>query len=408
MAESGAPSSGQTGAEGADPPERARSEAGGSSSVLTSLMPLFTALGTGIGLLGFVAFFGGAILWTQEDAAGLPASETIALVPKSVLLSTGAHFLVGAILVAVFSIAALWIYDEYLRERAIKDDEREAQRLEAERRHVADRLAQAEQDLASAQDVHQAAQTAVVDAARSIGDSGADASNLRSAAAQVESSAARLTGARTAADAIQGELRAVDAQAETVREHLKRRELRWRLVSLGIPLFGLELLYTWVATELELEWWTYMILLLASAATVSIILIVYAFKESFVLFAICTFLAVGLYLGFITYFRTRDAPMADPAAALVSERHPIVGYFIAQTSDRVYLGIPPSGGAPSRVVALPRSDVVALAIARPTLIRTGGAFTSARALATVLCADFNNGTADVAKTKSSSLAPICP
>jgi hypothetical protein len=44
------------------------------------LIPVLTAVGTGIGVLGFVMFFGGFILWTRFEAAGwseLPRSSSV-------------------------------------------------------------------------------------------------------------------------------------------------------------------------------------------------------------------------------------------------------------------------------------------------------------------------------------------
>ncbi|MGO9901731.1 MAG: hypothetical protein ACLP0J_19045 [Solirubrobacteraceae bacterium] len=47
-----------------------------------------------LGVLGFVTFFGGAILYVRFRDLGLPAAYTVALASRSDLLATGAQFLV--------------------------------------------------------------------------------------------------------------------------------------------------------------------------------------------------------------------------------------------------------------------------------------------------------------------------
>jgi len=75
------------------------------SPLLAVLLPVLTAIGTGIGAIGFVIFFGGFIVWTRFDAAGLPANEAVAQVPRNDLVVTGASFLVPALLAALAAVA---------------------------------------------------------------------------------------------------------------------------------------------------------------------------------------------------------------------------------------------------------------------------------------------------------------
>jgi hypothetical protein len=70
---------------------------------------------TGVGLLAFVALFGGAILWDRANQIGLPGTEAVALMPRSALLATGAHFLLGALVLSVIAVTALWLIDTLLR-----------------------------------------------------------------------------------------------------------------------------------------------------------------------------------------------------------------------------------------------------------------------------------------------------
>jgi hypothetical protein len=55
---------------------------------------------SGLGVLGFVTFAGGVILWSRFNEMGIPADHALGLVTKSELVSTGADFLVPAFLIA--------------------------------------------------------------------------------------------------------------------------------------------------------------------------------------------------------------------------------------------------------------------------------------------------------------------
>jgi hypothetical protein len=69
---------------------------------------VLAAVATGIGVLGFVAFVGGAIEFARLSDAGLPAEEALAVIPNANLIAIGAHVLVPALLLA--AIAAFLLY----------------------------------------------------------------------------------------------------------------------------------------------------------------------------------------------------------------------------------------------------------------------------------------------------------
>jgi hypothetical protein len=71
------------------------------------LVQVLGVVAAGIGVLGFVTFFGGAILWIRFDQAELPANEAVAVVPREVLLTTGASFLVPALMLALAAVLAV-------------------------------------------------------------------------------------------------------------------------------------------------------------------------------------------------------------------------------------------------------------------------------------------------------------
>ncbi len=65
------------------------------------IAPVLAAVATGIGILGFVAFVGGAIEFGRLHKAGLPAEEALAVLPRANLISTGAVALVPALIFAL-------------------------------------------------------------------------------------------------------------------------------------------------------------------------------------------------------------------------------------------------------------------------------------------------------------------
>jgi hypothetical protein len=90
-------------------------------------------------------------------------------------------------------------------------------------------------------------------------------------------------------------------------------------------------------------------------------------KQKFIWFAVSAFVAIGVFQGFSTYFRTRDSPKIEPMAAITNVSTPVVGYYIAQTSDRIYVGLPARGKQlPARMLALHRDQVKAIVIGRLT------------------------------------------
>lgn len=86
----------------------AGSQGGGSPNLVT----VAAAVATGLGTLGWVTFIGGAILWISFSRAGLPQAEAVAKVPTSVLIATGAEFVVAAFAAALLTIAALFLFEQ--------------------------------------------------------------------------------------------------------------------------------------------------------------------------------------------------------------------------------------------------------------------------------------------------------
>lgn len=79
----------------AGPPDPPDGPGAGGSQL--SLVTVAGAAASGLGVLGFVTFAGGVVLWTRFREMGLPADHAVALVPKAELVTTGAYFLVPAV-----------------------------------------------------------------------------------------------------------------------------------------------------------------------------------------------------------------------------------------------------------------------------------------------------------------------
>lgn len=206
---------------------------------------------------------------------------------------------------------------------------------------------------------------------------------------------------------VRAHMPALEKKARAAHERRKSQEMWVRLTALGVPLLALEATLT---TFAPIAWYDYVALVALSAATIAVILVIYAETERFLWFGVSAFVAIGLYIGFVTYFRTHDTPRAEPAAALIDGRVPVEGYFVAQTSDRIYFGLPRTGSMPARMIALRRNDVVALAIGKLTATKHDEALRVARELAQSLCADLANGRSSQARAGAAAedSRPLCP
>ena len=71
--------------------------------------PVLAAIGTGVGVLGFVTFVGGAIDWARFRAAGLPREEALSVTPTQDLIVVGASTIVPAIAWGLLGIALFTI-----------------------------------------------------------------------------------------------------------------------------------------------------------------------------------------------------------------------------------------------------------------------------------------------------------
>ncbi|HEX4752990.1 MAG TPA: hypothetical protein VH268_08830, partial [Solirubrobacterales bacterium] len=319
--------------------------------------------GTGIGLLGFVTFFGGAILWLRAEQAHLPATDAVAVVPHSVLVATGATFLVPAVLIALLSV--LCIFAVHLSFAVLRRAVRRAEFTEGkELRTESERLAEEGQAAIreAAPDREFAGGMAnAADLAEKVGDGDgarahllADASAASVRAAQKESEA-RDKLVTAAAKKTESDRKMAAANAAFGRSELVLEYVLGGLVLLVLPTVCSGAVF-------HLSFWRVVALVGVAIGVVAVSIAVYLSTEKFIWFGITAFVTVGIYIGFASYFATVDNPKIEPAAALRTGRAPAVGMYIAETSSNLYLGTFPRQGVPSRLIVIPREQVTDLTI----------------------------------------------
>jgi hypothetical protein len=305
-------------------------------------MPVLTVIGTGIGVLGFVIFFGGFIAWTRFDAAGLPANEAVAQIPRNDLIVTGASFLVPALLAALAAVAvALAAWNGFIgnRLRRRKARAKESQiRTDARVEMLRAEEARAEGEVTKLQSQMDKFQAASSDAQIDSDSHKAALNNYRAAKAKLQEPEERLAHLRETelptARADQADVAKMAPEAEK----LSRNE--WLLqAATGVgPMLIVEVLVIgagWGGLS-----WNYRALLLGvMLATIAVAIIVISMTEHFALFALSVFLGVGVMIAFSTYARTQSHTKVSPLAAIDGSA-PIAGFFVAETSDAVYIGIP--------------------------------------------------------------------
>jgi hypothetical protein len=359
-------------------------------SGLSLVSMVLAAVGGGIGVLGFVAFFGAAIIWVRMDQAGLPGNEAVALVPNSVLVTTGASFLVPALLIALGFTVLLFLVEQstYLvstrslrkLERKLVKAERTAEREQAIAEEARESAAKALEHKIELKDV--AEKTTILD--------GLFPDELERAKVAANAALSHAQKAESAAqpEARQAEQSLLEVKKETERKRdqqqtsIERHRKALRRVLVGALFAGVAVAAVKIYSIglppgrlLALAGlWTG--LTLAS-------LLVLARTDSFTWFTITAFAAVAMLIGFITYVRTVDQPKVEPAAVLRTHGVPVFGFFVAQTSDRIYLGTHQGTHGDIRIDSIPRDEVINLTIA--SMEPPAVANRQARRLALELC-----------------------
>jgi hypothetical protein len=345
---------------------------------------------TGIGVVGFVTFFGGAILWVRAREAGLPANDSVAVIPKGVLVTTGASFLVPAVLIALLAVGLVYAVHLglYLPQRLrARDESRKAARLEYEAEQAAlsvpskQKLAESARALAT--DLHQAHQRASQGPGAAPGLAGLTAQ----ASAQEQEAQKREQDAREASS-VAAEL-AADAQAANAEREFALKispkvDAFQRGVEIAVAFLILALLPLLVDQSLfHVGFLRALILIVVAVAAAVVSLVTYIATERFLWFGVVAFVTVSVFIGCATYFRTVKDPKVEPVAALRGDRPPITGVFVAESADDLYLGTFEAGQGGKRLVIVPRSQLTDLSVG--PLMRAETAQERALALAIDAC-----------------------
>jgi len=334
------------------------------SSATDLVLRVLGAIGTGIGVLGFVTFFGAAILWVRTDKAELPATEAVAVIPRNVLISTGAQFLFPALLYAVGVVAVVFLVHFGFQAFQIVKSRQERGKITKRSLEAAElgrkALAKQQEWKAAAAVLESLRENLVKAHERE--KPGKEISRLERELAAQRRKAAELQAEAETTISQAAEVRAdVDTRTEKTAAKLERGTNQW-IAEIAAAVVALAMVViidgsvTRVTCSQGLE-------LLALALVSAVLAIsVYWATENFVWFGVMAFVVVGVYLGMATYFNTHNSAKMQPVAVLRTGHDPIAGAFIASTSENVYVGTFREKETPPRLLVIPRSQVVELAV----------------------------------------------
>jgi uncharacterized membrane protein YhiD involved in acid resistance len=327
------------------------------------VLKIVAAVATGIGILGFVTFVGGAILWVRVDEAGLAATEAISVIPSSVLVTTGATFLVPAVLTVMAVLVSIFLI--YLISRLPKEAKERAGREKAKVLHQeAEAINRDTEAALRAAMAARAIYTSLSESLEKAKDTSAPAtvSTLKDGVEAQRREAERLDqAAQAAASAAAAKKAKADnlLEASNIRLERSGKQFRVEMAAGALILVLVPLTFNRAPWHVSPKDSLILIVVLLAAAAIS--LFVYATTEKFIWFGVVTFLTVGTYLGLSTYISTSHNTKMQPAAALRIGHAPVTGAFIADTASNLYLGTFEKAGPP-RMLVIPRAQVSELSI----------------------------------------------
>lgn len=376
------------------------------ASLWTVLVPVLSFIGTGIGVLGFVIFFGGFVTWSRFDAAGLPANEAVGRIPRNDLVTTGASFLVPALLAALAAVAvAVVLWDATIgnrRRSRIGDLELRRKEADSDVERLRARVPRLEREI---KDAWQAARRHE-DYAR-VAPAGSDArSEARTLSDAAEERHAKAE--RRLADLQEHKIpaavrRTAEAEAALAKPPESNGTDKLILVAVGgIPMLIAQAIVIGLAVG-SVRGYQLALLVLVALLTLGVAIAVVS-MTNFGWYTACVFVGVGLVIATSLYLRTDRSPKVSPVAAL-DGAEPVTGFFVAETDDSIYVAQPvPDKTAPFELdhdaVAMTRlsKDTVSFLTVGP-LKREAAAYRRSMELAIALC-DRLSARAKVAVTAS--------
>ena len=122
----------------------AATDTGAPRSGWDKVAPILGAIGTGIGVIGFVTFIGGVTVYARLRAAGFPAAPALGIFPSQDLVVIGAQTLVPEVLSALAAVILLGlVYAAFRGSQHITVDEENAQLARYGERSLRGRLVKA-------------------------------------------------------------------------------------------------------------------------------------------------------------------------------------------------------------------------------------------------------------------------
>jgi hypothetical protein len=325
---------------GASPAQNGAS--GQQSPFWNVVLPILGFIGTGIGILGFVIFFGGFIVWARFDAAGLPADQAVAQVPRNDLVVTGAGFLVPALLAALAAVTvALVLWDALVgnrrRGRLATSAARHKEAV-AQVERLQGRASRIEHEVASRREKMERLDAAIKAEAPGSAERERARAEYDEEDAQCRDQLAELEG-------LQEEdipnARSNESDAKRALDEAPKPDRSERLLQLaigGIPMLVAEALIIMAAWN-ALGWEQAALLFGVAVATLAVAVVVATLTQHFAWYALCVFTGVALLIAFTTYERTRSTTKVSPVAA-VDGAAPVTGFFVAETPEAVYVAQP--------------------------------------------------------------------
>lgn len=359
------------GGPGAQPPAQPPPSPGGetSSSGQDLVLKVLGAVGAGIGILGFVTLFGGAILWVRANEAGLPANEAVAVVPRAVLVTTGASFLVPAVLLAllvVVLISAVHMVLSLPARISVRKQTLHARQLRYEADDAMRRLEPLEQLAVSSRELATNLSAVAEEAIQTLAGRTQAPQLLEQATAQQKIARGHQQTAlekRTSAEDLNARAREEEAAREHELVNTPGRDKFQHgveyLIVFGVLALAPLLLY---GSLKDVSTFDTVILVAVAFTAAALSLATYLSTEKFLWLGVVAFMAVGIYAGCDTYLRTVQNPKVEPVAALLGTRPPVTGLFIAETSSDLYLGTFRGASTLARLLVIPLAQVTDLSV----------------------------------------------
>jgi hypothetical protein len=361
-------------------------------SLWTVLVPVLSFIGTGIGILGFVIFFGGFVTWIRFDAAGLPANEAVGRIPRNDLVTTGASFLVPALLAALAAVAlAVVLWDAAIgnrRRRRAADLERQRKHADSDLERLRGRTARLEREIKDSRQATQRHEDEAKAAAR--GSEARAEAREKSDLAEGRYLQAEQHLVQLQEEEVPAALRqAAEAEAALAGPPRSNRTEKLMIVAVGgIPMVLAQGLVIALALD-SLRFFEVMVLGVVAVLTLGLAIAVVS-MTNFGWYTACVFVGVGILIATSLYLRTDRSPKVSPVAALDGSE-PVTGFFVAETDDSIYVAHPvPFERAPLELdhdaVAMTRlsKDTVSFLTVGP-LKREAAAYQRSMELALALC-----------------------